>query len=71
MAQKPYTKEIIEVKIKAINASIDEIIHRGGVIYDSALYAYLNAAQVAIVNAAAHVKEFNDEYELIHVQQNP
>lgn len=71
MAQKPYTKEIIEAKIKAISESIDEILHRGGVIYDSALYAYLNVAQVATANAAAHVGEFNDEYEQIHVRQNP
>ena len=71
MAQEPYTKEIIEVKIKAINESIDEIIHRGGVIYDTALYAYLNMAQQAIYNAVAHVGEFNDEYEQIHVRQNP
>ena len=71
MAQKPYTKEIIEVKIKAISESIDEIIRRGGVIYDSALYAYLNMAQQAIYNAAAHVREFSDEFEQIHVRQNP
>lgn len=55
MAQKPYTKEIIEVKIKAISESIDEILHRGGVNYDSALSAYLIVAQVATLNAAAHV----------------
>lgn len=67
MAQQPYTIEIIEEKIKAIYASINEILHRDGVIYDSALYAYLNTAQTAIANAAAHISEFNDEYELIHV----
>lgn len=70
MAQVPYTKEIIEVKIKAISDSIDEIVRRGGVIFDTALYAYLNVAQTAISNAAAHVGEFNDEYEKIRVQLN-
>lgn len=70
MKQKPYTKEMIEENIKAIDEAIREIIDRGGVMYDSALYSYLNTARFAITNAATHVEEFNDEFEQIHVEHN-
>lgn len=70
MKQKTYNKEMIEKKIKAISKLINEIVDRGGVTYDTALYAYLNTARGAIVNAVVHVGEFNDEFEKIHVQYN-
>lgn len=70
MEQKPYTKKMIKQKIETISVAINEIIHRGGVVCDSALYAYLDAAQYNITNAVLHVKEFNDEFERIIVKQD-
>ena len=70
MAQILYTKDLIDAKLKAISDSLDEIIRRGGVIYDTALYAYLNVAATAIANAVAHDREFDEELDQIHIQQN-
>lgn len=64
------TQEELKKKLQDIEIGLHTLIMDGGVMYDTALYAYMSTAEYALSTASMHTREFNEEHSKIHVNNS-
>lgn len=55
------TREELKEKLQSIEAEIHNLTTDSGVMWDTALYAYLNTASYTISQASICTREYNEE----------
>lgn len=64
------TQEEVKKKIQDIEVGLHNLIIDGGVMPDTALYAYLNSAEYLMTLAVIHSREYNEEFAKIHINNS-
>lgn len=63
-------QEEFQQKIQDIEDEIHVLVMDGGVMSDTALYAFLQQAEYALTLAVMHSREYNEEFAKIHINNS-
>lgn len=64
------TQEEFNLKIQDIASEVHDLVMDGGVMVDSAIYAFLHQAEYALELAVIHTREYNEEFAKIHINNS-